>query len=170
MYWRPLVLWDVKQRRSVDGYRRFRTRLLNSLRGNDRLSQNVGNQLHTSAAQRPKTAKASSWHKYGGQAMKHSTFRNCICWHFFAKLANVVDIIILGSVTKQIWSSQKCVHESCYKNVYLSNDFKLKCKTSHQKSPFTTALTVFLSLISQKLGTYFGYGILKLCLGTEMKV
>lgn len=39
MYWRPSVLWDVKQRRSVVGCRRFGTRLLKSLRGNDRLSQ-----------------------------------------------------------------------------------------------------------------------------------
>jgi len=93
MYWRPSVLWDVKQRKSVVSYRRFGTRLLKSLRGNDRPSQNVGNQLSTSAAHRPNIAKASSWYKYEGQAVIHSTFRNCVRWHFFTKLANILCLL-----------------------------------------------------------------------------
>ena len=118
-----------------------------ALRGNDRLSQNAGNQLSTSAAQRHKTAKASFWHNYRGQTMVHSWFQNCVRWHFFKKLANRVDVIILGSVPKLVWSRQNCVHEAFFMNIFLSNHFKLKCKTLHEKRPFINVLTVFLSLI-----------------------
>jgi len=150
MYWRSSVLWGVKQRRSVVSYRHSGTRLLKSLKGKYRPSQNVGNQLSTSATHRPKRAKASSWYKYGRQVAINSTFRNCVRWHFFTKLANMVDVIMLRSVSRLIWSRQKCEHEASYMKVYLSNRFKLKCKILHQKRSFINILTVFLSLIPVK--------------------